>query len=70
MFECDASTRHRYKYSDLLSGNFSIPKRNHSTECKFETPSFWCTEDYELGVRFIKPKPLQFFMPAAHGHIT
>jgi len=67
MFDVMRQPGHRYKYSDLLSGNFSIQTESFNRIGKFD-PSFWCHEDYELGVRLIKAQASFIFMPAAMGY--
>jgi GT2 family glycosyltransferase len=44
---------HRFDYTDLLSGHFSISKELFDRVGGFD-PGFPCREDYELGVRLMK----------------
>jgi GT2 family glycosyltransferase len=44
---------HRYTYQDMLSGNFSVEAGLFARVGGFDT-TFWCHEDYELGVRLIE----------------
>ena len=59
---------HRYRFCDLLSGNFSLEVDIFKRIGGFNT-DFWCHEDYELGVRFIKVGlPFEFAHDAVGYH--
>jgi len=53
MFHLMRRPGHRYRFNNLLSGNFSVETEIFKQIGGFNT-DFWCHEDYELGVRFIK----------------
>lgn len=44
---------YRFSYTDLLSGNFSVPRSMFEQVGRFDA-TLHCREDYELGVRLIK----------------
>jgi GT2 family glycosyltransferase len=52
MFEPMRDPGHRFSYSDLLSGNFSILRTFFEQSGGFD-PTFRCHEDYELGFRLL-----------------
>jgi glycosyltransferase involved in cell wall biosynthesis len=58
---------HRYVYSDLLSGNFSLPASLFTQVGGFD-PVFRCHEDYEFGVRLLKAGGLFCFNSRALGY--
>ncbi|MFN8467352.1 MAG: glycosyltransferase [Caldilineaceae bacterium] len=51
-FRAMARPDHRFRYTDLLSGNFSLPKSLFVCVGGFNTELF-CREDYELGARLL-----------------
>ena len=51
-FRAMARPDHRFRYTDLLSGNFSLPKSLFVRAGGFNTDLF-CREDYELGARLL-----------------
>ncbi len=51
-FRAMARPAHRFRYTDLLSGNFSLPKSLFVRVGEFNTELF-CREDYELGARLL-----------------
>jgi GT2 family glycosyltransferase len=53
MFDCMRAHGYRFGYTDLLSGNFSIPAHAFKKVGGFDA-TFFCHEDYELGLRLIK----------------
>ena len=53
MFDRMRQRGHRFRYTDLLSGNFSLSARLFKSLGGFD-PNFLCHEDYELGMRAIK----------------
>jgi glycosyltransferase involved in cell wall biosynthesis len=58
---------HRYRYTDLLTGNLSIDAVLFKQLGGFN-PSFWCHEDYEFGLRLIKAGATFGFAPDAIGY--
>lgn len=66
MFQKMSEPGHRFAYSDLLSGNFSIPASLFNEVGKFN-PNFRVHEDYELGLRLVKCKARFHFSPSAWG---
>ena len=66
MFERAGEPGHRFSYSDLLSGNFSITRRLFELVGGFDE-SLRCHEDYELGMRLISAGARLRFVPAAAG---
>jgi GT2 family glycosyltransferase len=73
MFERMAANGHRFAYSDLLSGNFSVSRSLFTRIGGFDE-TLRCHEDYELGLRLIAAGArLRFFPEAAgrhHEHTT
>ena len=73
MFERMREPGHRYVYSDLLSGNFSLPRALFDRVGRFDE-SLRCHEDYELGYRLIESgAQFQFASEAVgthHEHTT
>jgi GT2 family glycosyltransferase len=67
MFQSMKRLGHRYRYNDLLSGNFSVSKQLFDHVGGFD-PAFRCQEDYELGVRLLKAGALFTFAPDALGY--
>ena len=51
-FRAMARPGHRFRYTDLLSGNFSLPKSLFVRVGEFNAELF-CREDYELGARLL-----------------
>lgn len=51
-FRAMARPGHRFRYTDLLSGNFSLPKALFTRVGGFNADLF-CREDYELGARLL-----------------
>ncbi len=51
-FRAMAQPGHRFRYTDLLSGNFSLPKSLFARVGGFNADLF-CREDYELGARLL-----------------
>ena len=67
MFQKMRQPGHRFNYTDLLSGNFSIKTELfHQAGC-FDA-NFICHEDYEFGVRLIKLDARLIFTPEALGY--
>lgn len=66
MFERLRDPGHRFAYSDLLSGNFSVERLLFGRTGGFEE-SLRCHEDYELGFRLIAAGAELVFVPAAVG---
>ncbi len=73
MFERMTASGHRFTYSDLLSGNFSLP-RTLFTRVRGFDEALECHEDYELGLRLIAAGArLRYVSEAAgwhHEHTT
>ena len=68
MFDRMRQPGHRFLYSDLLSGNFSVARRLFTAAGGFDE-SFRCHEDYELGLRLIAAgAQFQFIERAAGWH--
>ncbi len=67
MFDRMREPGHRFAYTDLLSGNFSLAANLFHQAGGFDT-SFTCHEDYELGLRLLKADTPFFFAEAAKGH--
>ena len=67
MFERMRDPGHRFAYSDLLSGNFSLRPDLFHRVGGFDE-SFGCHEDYELGFRLIEGGARFRFVPAAAGN--
>jgi glycosyltransferase involved in cell wall biosynthesis len=67
MFDRMRQPGHRWGYTDLLSGNFSIP-REHFLRLGGFDPRFRCHEDYELGHRLILEGTAFVFVESAWGH--
>ena len=66
MFERMREPGHRFAYSDLLSGNFSIGRMLFARVGGFDQ-ALRCHEDYELGVRLIRAGARLEFLPDAAG---
>jgi GT2 family glycosyltransferase len=66
MFERMRDPGHRFTYSDLLSGNFSLSRQLFERSGGFDE-SLRCHEDYELGYRLIAAGARFQFAPAAAG---
>ena len=66
MFERMRDPGHRFAYSDLLSGNFSVSRSLFERAGGFDE-TLHCHEDYELGYRLIAAGARFQFAPAAAG---
>jgi GT2 family glycosyltransferase len=66
MFDAMRSPGHRFKYTDLLSGNFSVPRDLFLSVGGFN-PRYRCHEDYEIGYRLIRAGAEFMFVEAASG---
>jgi len=66
MFERMRDAGHRFTYSDLLSGNFSLSRQLFERSGGFDE-TLHCHEDYELGYRLIAGGARFHFAPAAAG---
>lgn len=66
MFDGMRTAGHRFKYTDLLSGNFSIARDLLLSIGGFDT-RYRCHEDYELGHRLLKAGAEFVFVEAASG---
>jgi GT2 family glycosyltransferase len=66
MFERMRDPGHRFRYSDLLSGNFSLRRELFEQSGGFDE-TLHCHEDYELGYRLIAAGARFRFAPAAAG---
>jgi GT2 family glycosyltransferase len=66
MFERMRDPGHRFTYSDLLSGNFSLSRQLFERSGGFDE-TLHCHEDYELGYRLIAAGAQFRFAPAAAG---
>ena len=66
MFERMRDPGHRFTYSDLLSGNFSLSRELFERSGGFDE-TLRCHEDYELGYRLITAGACFRFAPAAAG---
>jgi GT2 family glycosyltransferase len=66
MFERMRDPGHRFAYSDLLTGNFSLPRSLFERVGGFDE-TLHCHEDYELGYRLIAAGARFQFAPAAAG---
>jgi GT2 family glycosyltransferase len=66
MFERMRDPGHRFAYSDLLTGNFSVPRSLFERAGGFDE-TLHCHEDYELGYRLIAAGARFQFAPAAAG---
>jgi GT2 family glycosyltransferase len=67
MFDAMRRPGHRYRYSDLLTGNFSISAELFNKIGGFDS-DFWCHEDWELGVRLMKAGAPFIHEPNAIGY--
>ncbi|HEX6384546.1 MAG TPA: glycosyltransferase [Anaerolineae bacterium] len=67
MFDRMRERGHRFTYTDLLSGNFSLPVELFNSINGFDV-SFTCHEDFELGVRLQKVGASFSFAPNAMGY--
>jgi GT2 family glycosyltransferase len=66
MFDLMREPGHRWGYTDLLSGNFSMPRQAFLAHGGFDT-RLRCHEDYELGYRLIQSGCLFSFSERAAG---
>lgn len=66
MFASMRGAGHRYRYTNLLSGNFSVPRELFHLVGGFDV-RYRCHEDYELGYRLIKAGAEFVFAEAASG---
>jgi GT2 family glycosyltransferase len=66
MFDRMREPGHRFAYSDLLSGNFSVEAALFRRVGGFD-PALRCHEDYELGLRLIEAGGEVAFAPEAMG---
>lgn len=66
MFDRMRQPGHRYAYTDLLSGNFSLPFDLFWHVDGFDV-NFTCHEDYELGYRLLRAGAQFVFVPEAVG---
>jgi GT2 family glycosyltransferase len=67
MFDRMAQPARRFAYTDLLSGNLSLPK-GFFMSCGGFDATFRCHEDYELGFRLLRQGAAFIFARAALGH--
>jgi GT2 family glycosyltransferase len=67
MFQQMREVDHRFAYTDLLSGNFSVPTQLFNAIGGFDA-QFRCHEDYELGLRLLKAGADFGFAPDAMGY--
>ncbi len=67
MFNRMRSPEHRFCYTDLLSGNFSLTAELFHQVGGFNS-KFRCHEDYELGLRLHKAGATFAFVPQAAGY--
>jgi GT2 family glycosyltransferase len=66
MFDAMRDPGHRFAYTDLLSGNFSIARDAFLASGGFDT-RYRCHEDYELGFRLLKEGARFSFAERASG---
>jgi glycosyltransferase involved in cell wall biosynthesis len=66
MFQKMRQPGHRYAYTDLLSGNFSLEARLFTRVGGFDT-GLRCHEDYELGMRLLQAGARFQYVEAAAG---
>lgn len=66
MFDEINQPGHRYHYTDMLSGNFSIPREVFQSLGGFN-PDLAVHEDYDLGWRLIRADVAMVFSPTALG---
>lgn len=66
VFSTMARPGHRYCYTDVLTGNLSMPQALLEKAGGFDQ-SFTCREDYELGVRLLHAGAELFFCPEARS---
>jgi GT2 family glycosyltransferase len=66
MFDRMREPGHRFAYTDLLSGNCSMPRELFERVGGFDT-SLRCHEDYELGYRLLEAGAELAFAPRAAG---
>jgi GT2 family glycosyltransferase len=66
MFDRMRSPGHRFDYTDLLSGNFSIARSRFVEAGGFDS-RFRCHEDYEFGYRLVAAGARLVFAPRASG---
>ena len=66
MFDLMRGAGHRFKYTDLLSGNFSVPRELFFAVGGFDT-RYRCHEDYELGYRLLQAGAEFVFAERAAG---
>jgi glycosyltransferase involved in cell wall biosynthesis len=67
MFDTMREPGHRFAYTDLLSGNFSLSAQLFQSVGGFDA-SYTCHEDYELGVRLLQAGVAFSFAPEAIGY--
>ena len=67
MFERMRDPEHRYAYTDVLSGNVSLPAALFREVGGFD-PAFDVHEDYELGYRLLQAGADLTFVPEAWGY--
>ncbi|MGH7845183.1 MAG: glycosyltransferase, partial [Candidatus Binatia bacterium] len=67
IFDAMGETGHRFAFTDLLGGNFSIEPGLFVRVGRF-SPAFRCHEDHELGIRLLKAGAQFFFAPDALGY--
>ncbi|MBI1882392.1 MAG: glycosyltransferase family 2 protein [Chloroflexi bacterium] len=67
MFRTMRQPGHRFTYSNLLSGNFSLEAKLFACVGGFDT-TLWCHEDYELGFRLLKAGADFTFVAEAMGY--
>lgn len=58
---------HRFHYTDLVSGNFSLNKNLLQQAGGFD-PAYRCHEDFELGIRLLRAGAKFDFIPQAAGY--
>lgn len=67
MFQKMSEPEHRFCYTDLISGNFSLSKKLYQQTGGFDT-AYRCHEDYEFGIRLLQAGALFKFAPQAQGY--
>lgn len=67
MFQKMCEREHRFRYTDLVSGNFSLSKRLFLQTGGFD-PAYHCHEDYELGFRLLRIGAEFYFIPQSKGY--
>ena len=66
MFDRMREPGHRFAYTDLLTGNFSMPREHFARLGGFDE-RYRCHEDYELGYRLIQAGAAFVFVQGAWG---